>query len=193
MARRWIARLSIGLIAAVALTGCSDKQEASESLPSASSSAAPSEEELAPLGPEDMPMPDEARTQDAAGAEAFVRYYVGLINRTSTVMDAQPLREFSDGCRECDRMAKVVEDNAAAGHRFVGGEVAITHLAPIVVEAATAEFDMRGDLAAGSAVDASGAEIADLGSAAYSGLAGGAAVRWNPIRDMWVMTAFTLE
>lgn len=194
MTRRSTLHLTAGLLmGVVALTGCSDKQEASGSLPSESSSAAPTEDELAPLGPEDLPMPDEARTQDAAGAEAFVRYYVDLINRTSTVMDAQPLREFSDGCRECDRIAGTVERNAAAGNRFVGGEVTITHLAPLVVDAATAEFDMKGDLAAGSGIDASGAEIPDVGAPAYPGLSGGAAVRWDAGRDSWVITAFTLE
>ena len=60
-------------------------------------------------------MPDEARTQDAAGAEAFVRYYIELINRTSTVMDAEPLREFSDGCRDCDRIA--IEHRGGCGRR----------------------------------------------------------------------------
>ncbi|MCW2700485.1 MAG: hypothetical protein JWQ45_2020, partial [Blastococcus sp.] len=64
------------VVAAVALSGCSEKQEAGNTLPLASSSApAETTTELPPLGPEDMPMPAEARTQDAAGAEAFVRYY----------------------------------------------------------------------------------------------------------------------
>ncbi len=115
MTRRWALRLTACLLAgAAALTGCSEKQEASESLPS-TSSASPSEDALPPLGPADLPMPDEARTQDAAGAEAFVRYYIELINRTSTVMDAQPLRDFSDGCRDCDRIADNVEADAVAG------------------------------------------------------------------------------
>ena len=101
MARRWSLRLVAGLLAGgVVLVGCSEKQQASESLPT--STASPTEDELPPLGPEDLPMPDEARTQDAAGAEAFVRYYIALINRTSDVMDAEPLREFSDGCADCD-------------------------------------------------------------------------------------------
>jgi hypothetical protein len=191
--RRWTLRLTAGLVVAVAtLAGCADKQEASQTLPS-TSSASPTQDELPPLGPDDMPMPEEARTQDAAGAEAFVRYYVALINRTSTFMDAKPLRELSDGCRECDRMARVIEENAAAGNRFVGGEIAITSLAPLVVEATTAEFDMKGDLAAGSATDPSGADVPDLGAPAYTGLSGGAAVRWDSAKGTWIITAFTLE
>ena len=77
VARRWSLRLVAGLLAGGAvLSGCSEKQEANDSLPTAS--ASPTEDELPPLGPEDLPMPDEARTQDAAGAEAFVRYYIEL-------------------------------------------------------------------------------------------------------------------
>ena len=193
MTRGWALRLTACFLAGGAvLTGCSEKQEASESLPT-TSSAEPSEEALPPLGPDDLPMPDEARTQDAAGAEAFVRYYVELINRTSTVMDAQPLRDFSDGCRECERIAGDVEDKATAGYRYVGGQVAITYLAPIVSDAAAAEFDMRGDVAASAAVNASGEEIAEFSSPAYNGLSGGAAVQWSTAEDTWLMSAFTLE
>lgn len=193
MTRRWSLRLLACLGAgALVLTGCSEKQEASDSLPS-SSSAAPTEDELPPLGPEDMPMPAEARTQDAAGAEAFVRYYIDLINRTSTVMDAKPLRDLSDGCRECDRLAQNIEDTSAGGLRYAGGAVTITYLAPLISDETTAEFDMRGDQGRLAVIDASGAERPDLSTAAYPGLSGGAAVRWDDTRATWVMTALTLE
>jgi len=73
VARRTTLRLVAGLAAGVALLGgCSEKQEASDTLPNAGA-AEPSEAELPPLGPADLPMPDEARTKDAAGAVAFVR------------------------------------------------------------------------------------------------------------------------
>ena len=121
MARRWSLRLVAGLLAGgVVLSGCSEKQEANDSLPTAS--ASPTEDELPPLGPEDLPMPDEARTQDAAGAEAFVRYYIELINRTSDVMDAEPLREFSDGCADCERIATNTDEAAPLGHDYEGGD-----------------------------------------------------------------------
>ena len=64
---RWAAA---GLVLVTALVGgCSEKQEANDSLPTATASR--TEDQLPPLGPEDLPMPDEARTQDAAGAEAL--------------------------------------------------------------------------------------------------------------------------
>ena len=117
--RRWTLRLVAGLAAgAVVLSGCSERKEASDTLPGADASPSATEAALPPLGPPDLPMPAEARTQDAAGAEAFVRYYIDLINRTSTVMDAAPLREFSDGCTECNRIAADTEGDASAGHRY---------------------------------------------------------------------------
>ena len=61
------------------LGGCSEKQEANDTLPSAS--AAETTEALPEVGPADFPVPDEARTKDAAGAEAFLRYYIDLLNR----------------------------------------------------------------------------------------------------------------
>ena len=73
--RRWTLRLVAGLAAgAVVLSGCSERQEASDTLPEADASPSASQPELPPLGPPDLPMPAEARTQDAAGAEAFVQY-----------------------------------------------------------------------------------------------------------------------
>jgi hypothetical protein len=70
--------LVAGLAVATALVGgCASKHEANDTLPSASeTSPSPS---LEPLGPADFPVPAEARTQDAAGAEAALRYYLALI------------------------------------------------------------------------------------------------------------------
>src|SRR4051794_21315586 len=81
--RRRSLRMVAGLAVATALLGgCATKHEASDTLPSASeSSASPS---LAQLGPADFPVPDEARTQDAAGAEAALRYYLDLIDHLGT-------------------------------------------------------------------------------------------------------------
>src|SRR6478672_11706511 len=58
--------LVAGLMLGTALlSGCSEKVEASDTLPS--SSAAKTTDALAPMGPADFPVPAEARTKDAAG------------------------------------------------------------------------------------------------------------------------------
>ena len=70
----------VGLVLATALlSGCSEKDEANSTLPS--TSAAATTEALPPVGPADFPVPDEARTKDAAGAEAFLYYWIDLLNR----------------------------------------------------------------------------------------------------------------
>jgi hypothetical protein len=132
--RGWTLRLVTCLAAGgVVLSGCSDRQEANDTLPEADASPSASESVLPPLGPPDLPMPAEARTQDAAGAEAFVRYYIDLINRTLTVMDAAPLREFSQGCEDCERIARNVEADATAGYSYSGGHVDIVEIpAPLL-------------------------------------------------------------
>ena len=100
------------LIGSAVLSGCSEKQEANETLPTSSPTETVSD--LPPLGPEDLPMPDEARTQDAAGAEAFVRYYFDLLNHSLTTMDPHYLRQFADGgCDVCSRIAQETEYDAA--------------------------------------------------------------------------------
>jgi hypothetical protein len=173
-------------VAAVVLSGCSEKQAASSTLP-ASSAPAETTPELPPLGPEDMPMPDEARTQDAAGAEAFVRYYIELINRTSKVMDAQPLRDFSDDCRECDRIAANTENSAQAGHRYEGGQITVRDVAPPLMKSDTAEMAIGVDQARFTVADSQGKPV-DGGSDAYADVPGGVALKWNVDQSTWLMT-----
>jgi hypothetical protein len=177
-------------VGAVLLSGCSEKQGANETLPS--TSAAETTPELPPLGPDDMPMPDEARTQDAAGAEAFVRYYIALINRTSTVMDAKPLRDLSDGCEDCNRIANSVEEDVAAGYRYENGDMAITSMGSATVTAPTAELAFFVDQAALQVIDSSGVVNNEMSSDAFSDVSCGAALEWNAELDSWVMTVLTL-
>ena len=94
----------VGLLLATALlSGCAEKQEARDTLPTAS--AAPTTEALPELGPADFPVPDEARTKDAAGAEAFLRYYIEL-SIGSRRSRGQPLRDSAPDCQECLRIAQ---------------------------------------------------------------------------------------
>ncbi|TFV59850.1 hypothetical protein E4P41_11045 [Geodermatophilus sp. DF01-2] len=189
--RRWTLRLVAGLAAgAVALSGCSERQEANDTLPGADAEPSASEPELPPLGPPDLPMPAAARTPDAAGAEAFVRYYIDLINRTSTVMDAALLREFSDRCDGCNRIAAHTEEDARAGYDYEGGEITITEISQPLMKGATAEMAIRMDQARFRVVDASGSPV-DGGSEPYSALLGGAALVWSPDRSTWLITSLT--
>jgi hypothetical protein len=135
-------------------------------------------------------MPAEARTQDAAGAEAFVRYYIELINRTSDVMDAQPLRDLSKGCRECDRIATHTETSARAGHHYQGGEITVNEVAPPLLKKNTAEMAIGVDQARFIVADAGGAPV-DGGSEAYTDVSGGVALVWDPDQASWLITDLT--
>lgn len=191
MTRRWTLRLLAGLAAgAVVLSGCSERQEAADTLPEADATPSASEPELPPLGPPDLPMPAEARAQDAAGAEAFVRYYIDLINRTSSVMDAAPLREFSDGCTECNRIASNTEVAAANGQVFRDGEISIIQMGKPLIADGTAQLALRVDQARFVVVDASGTSV-DGGSEAYTNISGGVALEWNSSDMTWSMTQLT--
>ncbi|MGY1635055.1 DUF6318 family protein [Geodermatophilus sp. SYSU D00742] len=192
VARRTTLRLVAGLtVGAALLGGCAQAQQASENLPSAAPEAEPSDAELPPLGPADLPMPDEARTQDAAGAEAFVRYYIDLINRTSTVMDAAPLREFSNGCAECNRIATETEQDAQAGYRYQGGKITITWIKS-PPPGSEAEIGFVADQEALSVLDTSGAPVQGLTFPAYDQLSSGASARWHQPSQTWILTGLTL-
>jgi hypothetical protein len=190
--RGWTRRLVAGLAAgAVVLSGCSERQEANDTLPEAGASPSASESELSPLGPPDLPMPAEARTQDAAGAEAFVRYYIDLINRTSTVMDAAPLREFSDGCSECDRIASDAEKDAEAGYHYDGGTLTITWIEAFKPGKAI-ELGLLVDQSSLKVVDQSGKPVPTLTFPALSDLQSGAIVAWNEAEQTWQIRNLTL-
>jgi hypothetical protein len=189
--RRWTLRLVAGLAAgALALSGCSERQEANNTLPEADASPSASEPSLPPLGPPDLPMPTEARTQDAAGAEAFVRYYIDLINRTSTVMDAAPLREFSNACAECDRLAANTETSAAAGHKYRNGEMTIVQMGRPLLDDGTAQLAMRVNQDRFDVLDATGTPTAG-GSEAFTDISDGVALTWDRDRSAWSMTQLT--
>src|SRR3954451_24959222 len=119
------------LLAATGLSGCSEKVEASATLPS--TSAAETTESLPVVGPADFPVPDEARTKDAAGAEAFLRYWVDLMNRQRAVPAGQPLRDLGPDCQECQRIARVYDKAAASGNKYVGGELTLNDVSPASV------------------------------------------------------------
>ena len=86
-------RLAVtGLVAVAALAGCSGSEEASQTLPATSRTSASPSATLPPLGPADFPVPAEARQQTAAGATAFIDYYLGLMNRSQHLMASDAIR-----------------------------------------------------------------------------------------------------
>jgi len=176
----------------VALTGCAEKQEASHTLPTAS--AAASTPDLPPLGPDDMPMPAEARTQDAAGAEAFVRYYFDLLNKSLTDMDPQYIRFFAEaGCDACERIAKETETDAAAGYTYRGGELTIAgDISILMTGPAEAQAGFVTDQAPMTVMDRAGKPVPDLEFPAEKTTNSGSITVWDAPTGTWKLTELTL-
>ncbi len=174
------------------LIGCAGEtpEAPSESLPS-SASPAPTTEALPVVGPADFPVPPEARTKDAAGAEAFLRYWIDLLNRQRAIPAGQPLRDLGPECQECLRIAKNYDDASAAGSRYVGGEVSLVDVPPPVIEGDTVQFSFSARREPVSLVDRSGKEIEGRPDAAPK-LFSGFYLAWSASTESWVVTAFQL-
>ena len=172
------------------LAGCSQKQEASTTLPTPSAPA-PTTEALPPVGPADFPVPDEARTKDAAGAEAFLRYYVDLIDHQRAIPAGQPLRELGPDCDECLRIAQNYDEAAAAGHRYVGGELTLNDVPTPVLDGDTASINFAARQEAVSLVDTKG-KLVKQGPPAEANLGSGITLEWNDDDKNWLVTGFNI-
>jgi hypothetical protein len=176
------------IVGSTLLTGCSEKQEANDTLPS--TSATKTTEVLPELGPADFPVPDEARKQDAAGAEAFLRYWIDLLNRQQAIPAGQPLRDLGPECRECLRIARVYDEAAAAGNRYVGGLLTVVNVATPMLDGdqTTVAFTARED--AVQLVDAAGTPLESLDAA--PDLSSGIGLVWSKTDRGWLVTDMTL-
>jgi hypothetical protein len=182
-------RTVIGVvIGAALLSGCSEKQEANDTLPS--TSAAPTTEALAEVGPADFPVPDEARTKDAAGAEAFLRYWIDLMNHQRAIPAGQPLRDLGPECQECLRIARNYDEAAAAGNRYDGGELRLIDVAPPVIGGDEASINFNAGQAAVSLVDPSGVVINGL--PAENNLGSGISLVWTDAEKSWAIAGFNI-
>jgi hypothetical protein len=183
--------MTVGLGTAL-LTGCAGEtpEAPSESLPS-SSSPAPTTEALPVVGPADFPVPPEARTKDAAGAEAFLRYWIDLLNRQRAIPAGQPLRDLGPECQECLRIARVFDETAAAGHSYRGGEVSLNDVPGPVIAADVADIAFGAKADAVSKVDKSG-NVVDEGLPAEANLGSGIRLTWSIQFECWLVAAFNI-
>ncbi len=184
--RRTVAGVLLGT---ALLTGCSEKTEANKTLPPAS--AAPTTEALPPMGPADFPIPDEARTKDAAGAEAFLRYWIDLMNRQRAIPAGQPLRDLGPECQECLRIARNYDDVAAAGHRYEGGDLTLNDVPPPVLDGdgALINFGVRRESV--RVVDGSGA-VVDPGLPMAPNVISGTNLTWSEGDQSWLVENFNI-
>jgi len=171
------------------LSGCSEKVEATDTLPP--TSASPTTETLPPVGPADFPLPDEARTKDAAGAEAFLRYYIELSNRQQEVLDGQPLRDLGPDCQECLRIAQNFDEVAAAGHRYEGGEITLNDVTPPQMQGERASISFGARQEAVRLVDRAG-NVVDQGLDVLPNQGSGITLVWASDDETWLVEALNI-
>ncbi|WP_336405505.1 DUF6318 family protein [Klenkia sesuvii] len=177
-------------MAGLALTGCSDPGTPSDTLPTAASTSA--EPTLEPLGPADFPVPPEAREQTEAGAAAFVRYYIQLINRAQSDLDVQYLDSFSQGCETCAVLSQGLRSLAEQNFTVQGGAISIVSIAPPTLDGAQAEFVVSLAQDEFTVLDAAGAVQQALSAPAAEFPASGGLTEWSPQTSSWQMTQLTV-
>jgi hypothetical protein len=177
------------VIGTALLAGCSEKQEANDTLPSPS--AAETTEELPEVGPADFPVPDEARTMDAAGAEAFLRYWIDLMNRQRAIPAGDPLRDLGPDCQECNRIARIYDETAAANNRYQGGELTLNDVTEPRVDQDKAVMSFGARQEAVSLVDQSGG-VVDAGYPAEPNVISGITLIYSETDKSWLVESFDL-
>jgi hypothetical protein len=184
-------RTVIGLLVGTALlTGCLERQEANDTLPTPS--ASPTTEALPEVGPADFPVPAEARTKDAAGAEAFLRYYIELLNRQQAIPAGEPLRELGPECETCLRIARAFDDAAAAGWTYHGGELTINDVVEPQLDGDTAKLIFGTRVEAVSVHDSSGAPVPDGQEELTPNAGSGMTLTWSDERHSWLAAGLTI-
>jgi hypothetical protein len=187
---RLAACLAVG---AVVLSGCSEKWEANNTLPTASSSAAETTPELPPLGPKDFPVPPEAREKTPEGAVEFVRYYVSLAQYLAkNSMDPQPLLDLSQDCRICGMVAESLEEDLAADYTYRDYEFEFKEYGPGLIDGNTAEMGfvyVQGPI---TVVNQASEVVPERSAPRGDQLQSGAILLWKDNLSSWVITTLTV-
>src|SRR5689334_5309504 len=98
-----------------AVAGCGGSPEP-KSLPKKSPSPSASRSVTPPV------MPDAAKETTKAGATAFVRHYVDVLNYATFTGDTEPAHSLDGGkCKSCERMLASIESIYSAGGHVEGG------------------------------------------------------------------------
>ena len=104
-------------------SGGSNVAGASPSMPSGSSSASSSR---SPTAKSTVPVPAAARVNTAAGAAAFVRFYLRLVNEAWSTADPDLLRPHVEkGCKTCQNQIATAIDLHRTGQRYADNAGAI--------------------------------------------------------------------
>jgi len=115
MVRTTVKRLSVAVAVACVLVSCS-ADAGPRTAPSPTTSPSPSpttpstseptrEPTNKPTGPSEPELPATAKAESRAGAEAFVRYYIELLNFAGRTGNTTELKRHASGCTSCENLA----------------------------------------------------------------------------------------
>ncbi len=122
-------RLLAGLVAGVLLLGGCGENPEPKQLPKPSKSSSPS----ASASPTPPVMPAAAKAKTKAGAIAFARYYVSLINRAQATGDTRSLAKAeSANCATCKRSRNAIDALYESGSTVHGGDWSIDAISALV-------------------------------------------------------------
>lgn len=123
---------------AVVLVGCSDEGDSEGADPSpvpSSSTASDSGPASGSPSAEPTPaptLPAEAQVDSEAGAEAFARHYVDLMNHAQATGDADALAAAaSPDCAVCGGYVQAAEEGYSDGGWIEGGDFVVRELSPL--------------------------------------------------------------
>ena len=175
------------------LAGCSSGRTANETLPPSASSPAETSATLPPLGPPDLPMPDEAREQTAAGAEAFLRYYMDVYTAAQASMDPTYMDQLSHDCETCNRIIGEINTDASAGYTYQGGEVTVEYVDTTNPKDSVAEAVFSLYQAPLAVVGQDGQPLPDLTFGERKSPGCGAILGWDRGEHTWVINQWDIN
>lgn len=143
------------------------------------------------MGPADFPVPPEARRRDAAGAEAFLRYWIDLVNRQRAIPAGQPLRDLSSECYDCLRIARLLDDASVKKDRYIGGEISLNDVTEPQFAGDTVSITFGARVEAASLVDASG-EVIEARLEPSPNVGSGITLRWSEPQQGWIVTGYNV-
>lgn len=98
-----------------------------------------------PTGPVEPTMPAIAKQHSAAGAKAFVRYYLDIVNFAQASGDLATLKTLGDrGCGACSAGVRFLERTFSAQGVIRGGSVTLARATGGLLN--TGDYQVRGDL-----------------------------------------------
>jgi len=126
------------LIITLALAGCGGGDPTPDPPPTrAPSPTVTASGKIAP------PLPPAATAHTKAGAIAFVRHYIDLINYTQATGDTAPINQVSERkCSSCNATSTYVRNVYRAGGRIAGGMTQIRQIIAVPSKGQDGEFEV---------------------------------------------------